>query len=208
MYSHVKSYPITNSANSEAIIKYLSPHMSKRAKKSSSKQDKESNPLPTPESSQKLYENTSPIGLKPSASLPKVRFQKGISIKKKSKFQVFNRYLQFKFGGLPEQEEVPQLPIKRKESSYFQRNLYDLLKLEPGCDKNAIKGSYRKLAAVHHPDKGGDPLYFRCLNQAYEILCNDEVKAIYDDNGFKGIKAISDIDTAELEKFILNYNTF
>ena len=33
-----------------------------------------------------------------------------------------------------------------------------------------IKQSYRRLAAQHHPDKGGDPARFRAIRVAYEIL--------------------------------------
>lgn len=33
-----------------------------------------------------------------------------------------------------------------------------------------IKQTYRRLAAQHHPDKGGDPARFRTIRAAYEIL--------------------------------------
>jgi len=33
-----------------------------------------------------------------------------------------------------------------------------------------IKQAYRRLAAQHHPDKGGDPARFRAIRAAYEIL--------------------------------------
>jgi DnaJ-domain-containing protein 1 len=35
---------------------------------------------------------------------------------------------------------------------------------------DAIKQTYRRLAAQHHPDKGGDPARFRAVRAAYEIL--------------------------------------
>lgn len=164
--------------------------------------------IETQDFSRNLYENTSPIGLKTSKSLPKVRFQKEISEKKGNNFKVFNRYLKYKFGEVQDSFEVPMLPVKRKSSNYVQWNLYDLMGLSPGCDQNTIKKMYRKLAGVHHPDKKGDPLFFRCLNQTYEILCNVDTKEIYDNDGFKGVKAITDMDTAELEAFILTHNAF
>lgn len=34
----------------------------------------------------------------------------------------------------------------------------------------SIKQTYRRLAAQHHPDKGGDPARFRTIRAAYEIL--------------------------------------
>lgn len=33
-----------------------------------------------------------------------------------------------------------------------------------------VKQAYRRLAAQHHPDKGGDPARFRAIRAAYEIL--------------------------------------
>lgn len=47
---------------------------------------------------------------------------------------------------------------------------YELL----GVDKNAsaadLKKAHRKLALKEHPDKGGDPVRFQAINQAYDIL--------------------------------------
>lgn len=37
-----------------------------------------------------------------------------------------------------------------------------------------IKRSYRRLARMHHPDKGGDPSVFRQLNEAYRQLARTE----------------------------------
>lgn len=53
-----------------------------------------------------------------------------------------------------------------------------------GVDKNAtpeeIKKSFRKLAMLHHPDKGGEALKFQQINEAYETLSNPIKKAEYD----------------------------
>ncbi len=35
---------------------------------------------------------------------------------------------------------------------------------------DTVKQTYRRLAAQHHPDKGGDPARFRAIRGAYEIL--------------------------------------
>jgi DnaJ domain len=174
--------------------------------KTPSERTKDSND--TNDFSRALYENTTPVGVKTSVSIPKIRFQKDISLNKNTNYKVFNRYLKFKFGNVQDKTENIGQPIKKPKTSYIQRNIYDLLKLEPGCSKNDIKKSYRKLATVHHPDKGGNPLHFRCLNQAYEILSNDELREIYDSNGFKAIKNISDVDTSELETYIFTNESF
>lgn len=47
---------------------------------------------------------------------------------------------------------------------------YQLLGLEETKDLAEIRGAFRKLAKVHHPDQGGNPEFFRSLNQAYTRL--------------------------------------
>jgi len=46
----------------------------------------------------------------------------------------------------------------------------EVLKLDESASDEAITHCYRKLAAKHHPDKGGDPAIFIRIRQAYEIL--------------------------------------
>ena len=59
-----------------------------------------------------------------------------------------------------------------------------------GVDRNAtpdeIKKAYRKMAATHHPDKGGDTAAFQKVQQAYETLSDPRKKAEYDNPGFPG----------------------
>jgi curved DNA-binding protein CbpA len=43
-----------------------------------------------------------------------------------------------------------------------------------------IRGSYKKLAVCHHPDKGGDAGRFRQIQEAYEILSAPSARAEYD----------------------------
>ncbi len=44
------------------------------------------------------------------------------------------------------------------------------LELPADAPWEAVKQTYRRLAALHHPDKGGDPARFRAIRGAYEIL--------------------------------------
>jgi len=44
------------------------------------------------------------------------------------------------------------------------------LELPADARWKTIKQAYRRLAARHHPDKGGDPARFRAIRAAYEIL--------------------------------------
>ncbi|MCX4025461.1 DnaJ domain-containing protein [Endozoicomonas sp. SM1973] len=45
-----------------------------------------------------------------------------------------------------------------------------VLELPVGADWSTIQQSYRRLAAQHHPDKGGCPQRFIEIREAYEIL--------------------------------------
>lgn len=45
-----------------------------------------------------------------------------------------------------------------------------VLELEENACSKTINQRYRKLAAIHHPDKGGDQATFIRIRQAYEIL--------------------------------------
>lgn len=53
-----------------------------------------------------------------------------------------------------------------------------------GVDKNStpdqIKQAYRKLASIHHPDKGGDTAKFQDIQTAYETLSDPNKKQEYD----------------------------
>lgn len=60
-----------------------------------------------------------------------------------------------------------------------------------GVAKNAtpddIKKAYRRLAAIHHPDKGGDTAEFQKVQMAYETLSDPQKKQQYDNpNPFGG----------------------
>lgn len=58
--------------------------------------------------------------------------------------------------------------------------LYEILGVEVDATQEEIKVAYRKQSMVHHPDKGGDPAKFQAVNQAYQILSNDEKRKRYD----------------------------
>ena len=52
---------------------------------------------------------------------------------------------------------------------------YKVLGLSEGASTEEVKKAYKKLALVHHPDKGGDPEEFRKLTEAYEHIINPPV---------------------------------
>ena len=59
-----------------------------------------------------------------------------------------------------------------------------------GVDRNAtqddIKKAYRKLAAKHHPDRGGDTATFQEISVAYDTLSNPEKREQYDNPAPQG----------------------
>jgi hypothetical protein len=51
-----------------------------------------------------------------------------------------------------------------------QQDALNVLGLEPAADWSMIREQYRRMAALHHPDKGGDGRRFIEIREAYETL--------------------------------------
>ena len=51
---------------------------------------------------------------------------------------------------------------------------YESLGVNRNASAKEIKSAFRKKAAEHHPDKGGDPNQFKQINEAYQTLSNNE----------------------------------
>lgn len=64
---------------------------------------------------------------------------------------------------------------------------YSALKLDRDASAADIKKAYRKLAVIHHPDKGGDPDTFKEITRAYEVLSDPEKRQVYDETGEEGL---------------------
>lgn len=69
---------------------------------------------------------------------------------------------------------------------------YEILEITQNADKETIKKAYRKMALKYHPDRNqGDKEAedkFKLVNEAYEVLSNDEKRAIYDRYGKDALK--------------------
>lgn len=57
---------------------------------------------------------------------------------------------------------------------------YQTLGVAKNATQDDIKKAYRRLAGIHHPDKGGDTAEFQKIQQAYETLSDPDKKQQYD----------------------------
>jgi DnaJ-class molecular chaperone len=62
-------------------------------------------------------------------------------------------------------------------------DLYSVLGIPRSASSDDIKRAYRDLAKKHHPDKGGDTNKFVEIQNAYEVLSDDNKKRHYDQTG-------------------------
>ncbi len=66
----------------------------------------------------------------------------------------------------------------------MNKSYYEILGIEKNATKDEIKKAFRKLAHKYHPDKkGGDPLKFKEVSEAYSILSDEKKRAEYDSYG-------------------------
>ena len=59
-------------------------------------------------------------------------------------------------------------------------NHYSTLGVPQGATQDEIKRAYRKLAAQHHPDRGGSKEMFQTIQAAYGILGDEQKRQQYD----------------------------
>ena len=55
----------------------------------------------------------------------------------------------------------------------LNKDYYKILSVSGDADEKKIKKSYYKLSFTIHPDKGGDPIQFAEITEAYDVLCSD-----------------------------------
>ena len=79
---------------------------------------------------------------------------------------------------------------------------YEILQIPKSSSDIEIKKAYRKLAMKWHPDKNPDNVeeaakIFQEIGEAYDVLCDTEKRAIYDQYGYEGL--VNGIPTADGE---------
>jgi len=65
----------------------------------------------------------------------------------------------------------------------MSKDYYDILGVSKSATADEIKTAFRKEAHKHHPDKGGDEAKFKELNEAYQVLGNEQKRKQYDQFG-------------------------
>jgi molecular chaperone DnaJ len=73
-----------------------------------------------------------------------------------------------------------------------KRDYYEVLGCERGVSAEDIRKAYKREALKHHPDRNpGDPeaeTKFKAVNEAYQVLSDDDKRRIYDQFGHAGLE--------------------
>lgn len=66
----------------------------------------------------------------------------------------------------------------------MSKDYYNILGVSKDATREEIKNAYRRLAHKYHPDKkDGDEMKFKEINEAYQILSDDQKRQQYDQFG-------------------------
>lgn len=77
---------------------------------------------------------------------------------------------------------------RRPRGEVNTSKFYEALEVDKGASQDQIRKQYRKMAAKHHPDKGGDDEKFKEIQKAYEVLSDPEKRQQYDRYGEEGLE--------------------
>lgn len=79
--------------------------------------------------------------------------------------------------------QLAEVPIYKTSWQIMTMNHYQVLGIKQTANRDEIKKAYHKLALKYHPDKNKDSsagAKFRAVNEAYEILKDDQRRNAYD----------------------------
>ena len=74
-----------------------------------------------------------------------------------------------------------------------KRDYYEVLGVARNADKDQIKKAFRRLAQQYHPDVNKAPeaeVRFKEINEAYQVLSDDQKRAAYDRYGHAGVQGV------------------
>ncbi len=86
-------------------------------------------------------------------------------------------------GGIPR-----GFPGQMTRENTNDNELYEILGLDKTATSDDIKKGFRKKAMKEHPDRGGDAEKFKQINEAYEILKDDNKRELYNKYGLDAVK--------------------
>jgi len=66
---------------------------------------------------------------------------------------------------------------------FSSEDYYKVLGLDRDCTQKEIKQAYKRLANEHHPDKGGDSIWFHLIKEAFNVLSDPKSRDNYDEHG-------------------------
>lgn len=62
----------------------------------------------------------------------------------------------------------------------FRKNYYEVLGADETASRRDIERLYKRLASLHHPDRGGSEEQMKSLNEAYRVLKDEPTRRDYD----------------------------
>lgn len=81
-------------------------------------------------------------------------------------------------------------------------NHYQTLGLSPTATAAEIKAAHRKLARKHHPDMGGDPVIFKAIQEAFDVLGDAVARAQYDNAlRSKPVESLTDVAAQVVQSY-------
>lgn len=94
------------------------------------------------------------------------------------------------------------------------KNYYKILGVNHESSEREIKKAYYRLSFIYHPDKNGNEVVFNEITEAYDVLCNLDIRKDYDKRSRFGkdydeIQELFSVDFEfDWDKHNLNYENF
>jgi len=60
------------------------------------------------------------------------------------------------------------------------KDYFNILGVDASASNDQIRSAYKKLAMQHHPDRGGDQIRFQEIQEAYNVLSDNDKRAQYE----------------------------